>query len=103
MTAEEINIGMLNVWRGNRVQLLVQVHDSILFQYPEEEEDEIIPWVLSQLRVPLRLAGDRDFYVPAEAKVGWNWGDWSEDNIDGLKKRKGGDDRKRSEQPKAFL
>ena len=103
MTAEEINIGMLNVWRGNRVQLLVQVHDSILFQYREEEEDEIIPWVISQLRVPLRLAGDRDFYVPAEAKVGWNWGDWSEDNIDGLKKWKGGDDRKRSEQPKAFL
>ena len=40
MTADEINTGILNLWRSNRVQLLVQVHDSILFQYPEEQENE---------------------------------------------------------------
>jgi DNA polymerase I-like protein with 3'-5' exonuclease and polymerase domains len=97
MTAEEINKGMLEVWRANKVQLLVQVHDSILFQFPEELEDEIVPWALNTLRIPLDLAGGRNFVVPTEAKVGWNWGDFAKDNPDGLVKWKGGDDRKRSD------
>lgn len=97
MTAEEINKGMLAVWRADRVQLLVQVHDSILFQFPEELEDVIVPWALETLRIPLDLPGGRRFIVPTEAKVGWNWGDQSETNPDGLIKWKGGDARKRTD------
>jgi DNA polymerase-1 len=96
MTADEINKGMLDLWRANRVQLLCQVHDSLLFQYPEELENEIIPWALKILRIPLILKNDREFVVPTEAKVGWNWGDFSPTNADGLIKWKGGDDRKRT-------
>lgn len=97
MTADEINRGIMNLWRSNRVQLLVQVHDSILFQYPEEQENEIIPWALETLKAPLKLKHGRDFVVPTEAKVGWNWGDINEENPDGLKKWKNGDDRRRTE------
>lgn len=97
MTAEEINIALLNVWRARRVQLLNQVHDSLLFQFREEEEDEIIPWAIKMLRVTLSLRRGREFFVPAEAKVGWNWGDWNSANPDGLIKWKGGDDRKRTD------
>lgn len=97
MTADEIDTGMLRLWRANRVQLLVQVHDSILFQFPEEEEAEILPWALETLRIYMELVGGRRFVVPTEAKVGWNWGDKSETNPDGLIKWKGGDDRKRTE------
>ena len=97
MTAKEINTGILNLWRGNRVQLLMQVHDSILFQYPEEQEDEIIPWALEQLKVYLELKRGRKFFVPVDAKTGWNWGNESIDNPDGLKKWKGSDSRKRVE------
>ena len=46
MTADEIDLGLLSLWRSNRVQLLLQVHDSILFQYPEEQENVIIPRLL---------------------------------------------------------
>lgn len=98
MTADEINTGILKLWRGDRVQLLVQVHDSIMFQFPEEERDEIVPWAIEQLEsTRLQLKGGREFYVPAEAATGWNWGYVSEDNPDGLKKWKGGDERKRTE------
>jgi hypothetical protein len=98
MTADEIDTGILNLWRANRVQLLIQVHDSILFQYPEHLEDEIIPWALAALRAPLTLARGREFVVPTEAKVGWNWGEFDKDqNPDGLVKWRGGDDRKRTE------
>lgn len=103
MTANEINIGMLNIFRSGRVQLLAQVHDSILFQYPEEQEDEIIPWALQELRAPLTLRQGREFCVPTEAKVGWNWGEENSDpkkgllNPDGLIKYKGTDKRRRTE------
>lgn len=101
MTADQIDTGIINIWRANKVQLLIQVHDSILFQYPEELEDEIIPWALQTLRTTIPLHKGRDFTVPTEAKVGWNWGDVEFDkqgqvinNPMGLVKWKGGDNRK---------
>lgn len=104
MTAEEINIGILNLWKSeyakrNHIQLLVQVHDSILFQFPEELEAEVIPWALAALKAPLELIGGRKFVVPTEAKVGWNWGECHAENPDGLIKWKGSDSRKRTESP----
>jgi DNA polymerase-1 len=97
MTGDEINTGILNLWRADRVQLLIQVHDSILFQFPEEQEDEIVPWALEILKTHLTLKHGRPFVVPTEAMTGWNWGYGSPDNPDGLKKWKGSDDRKREE------
>lgn len=104
MTAEEINKGLLNVFRYREgkfdVWLHLQVHDSILVQYHEEQENEVVPWLIEQLHVPLELNGGRKFVVPAEAKVGWNWGDKTKDNPDGLVKWTGHDDRKRTEATK---
>lgn len=101
MTADEIDMGLLKVWRANRVRPLVQVHDSVLFMFREEEQDEIIPWLLETMRTKLVLEHGREFVVPTEAKVGWNWGDFNEvSNPDGLVKWKGKDDRKRQESPK---
>lgn len=97
MTADEINQGILRLWRANKVQLLMQVHDSILFQYPEEQENEIIPWALKTLKTHLTLKKGRNFVVPTEAMTGWNWGYHSDDNPDGLKKWKGEDNRVRQE------
>jgi DNA polymerase I-like protein with 3'-5' exonuclease and polymerase domains len=108
MTGDEINTGILNLWRADKVQLLVQVHDSILFQFPEHLRDEIVPWAVEQAQTRLVLERSREFVVPVEAKTGWNWGNYAteedvqagranEINIDGLKKWKGGDDRKRTE------
>lgn len=104
MTADAINKGIQKVWRGQRVELLIQVHDSILFQYPEELEDEIVPWALETLKAPLTLKGGREFVVPTEAMTGWNWGYYSDGsdpkkpaNVDGLKKYKGHDTRTREE------
>jgi DNA polymerase I-like protein with 3'-5' exonuclease and polymerase domains len=96
-TSDEINTGILKLWQANRVQLLMQVHDNILFQFPEELEDEIIPWAKEILKTHLMLKKDRPFFVPTEAKTGWNWGNFSEGNPDGLKKWSNGDSRKREE------
>lgn len=103
MTGDEINTGILSLWRANRVQLLLQVHDSILFQYPEEQENEIIPWALETLRSTIILKKGREFSVPTEAKTGWNWGNYSDGNSEGLKKWKGEDTRQREPERKLSL
>ena len=105
MTADEVDTGLLRLFRANRVQLLAQVHDSILIQYPEEQEDEIIPWAIDLMKVTIPLTKGREFHVPVDAKVGWNWGDTTfekdgktvKENPDGLMKYKGHDPRKRTE------
>jgi DNA polymerase-1 len=86
MTADEMNLAMLALWRSNTVQILLQVHDSILIQYREEEENEVIPRTIATMRVPLELAGGRSFEVPVEVQVGWNWSKASDDNPSGLSK-----------------
>lgn len=110
MTADEIDTGLLRIWRSGRVHSLVQVHDSILIQYKEEEEDEIIPWALEELKTTIELNQGRIFTVPTEAKVGWNWGDviYSPEgkiygNKNGLIKWKGKDTRVRLAEPKLAL
>jgi DNA polymerase-1 len=94
VTGHTINQGLLRMWRENRVQFLNQVHDSLLFQYREEEEDKIIPWAIKQVEQTIRLRGDRDFVIPAEAKVGFNWSDDPTDP-DSLRKWTGHDGRQR--------
>lgn len=98
LTADEIDTGMLRIWRANLCQLLLQVHDSLLVQYPEELENEVLPKLLTMMKVVIPLAKGRDFYVPVEAKVGWNWGDYSDKNPNGLKKWQGNDQRRRQHQ-----
>ena len=86
MTADEMNFAMLALWRLDIVNIMLQGHDSILVQYAEDKEDEIIPRVLQAMRVPLELEGGRQFTVPLDVKVGWNWGLANEENADGLSK-----------------
>jgi DNA polymerase I-like protein with 3'-5' exonuclease and polymerase domains len=97
MTADELNYGLLRLWRTGLVELLVQVHDSILFQFDERRINEILPVALEALSTKMTLRGGRIFTVGTEAMLGWNWGYYSEDNPDGLRKWKGVETRKRQE------
>lgn len=91
-----LNTGMLNVWRSGLCQLLLQIHDAILVQYPEEREDEVLPQLVQLIRVPIALANGRTLIIPSEAQVGWNWAKQDDNNPDGLTKYRGNDSRKRT-------
>lgn len=106
MTADEINNAMLRIYyivkrRYPELQLLLQVHDSLLLQYPEHLEDEIIPWIKEAFRVELTLRLGRKFVVPCEVQTGWNWGYYNDNeargelNLAGMRKYKGSDLRLR--------
>jgi DNA polymerase I len=94
--ADIVNQGMLQVYIAGDCQLLMQNHDSILVQYPQEKEDEIIPSLLKQLKNPIQLKHGRTLMIPYGCKTGWNWGDFSETNQDGLKKYQPNDKRTRT-------
>lgn len=91
-----LNSGMLAVWRSGLCQLLLQIHDAILVQYPEDREDEIVPQLLQLMRVPIELNNGRKLIIPAEAQTGWNWAKQDDNNPDGLRKYKPCDPRKRT-------
>lgn len=98
-----LNTGMLKVWRLGICELMLQVHDAILVQYPEEREDEILPKLLDEIKVPVPLERGRTLVIPTEAKVGWNWASANKDNPDGLVKYKGHDPRTRSRTAEASI
>lgn len=94
--ADILNTGMLQVWRANICQLLLQIHDAILVQYSEEKEDEIVPQIMELLNVKVELNFDRTLLIPSDCSTGWNWSKFDpKTNLSGLKKFKGHDDRKR--------
>jgi DNA polymerase-1 len=94
--ADIVNRGMLAVWRARSCQILMQIHDAILIQYPERDEDRVLELVREQLRFPLHLANSRVFEIPYGIATGWNWGKYSEKNPDGLKSYRSGDERRRT-------
>ena len=98
---DALNQGMLQVWRLGIAELLLQVHDAILIQYDEQREAEIVPRVLDAIIVPMALRHGRTLTIPADARVGWNWSNASEDNPDGLVAYRGADTRTRRTNPKS--
>lgn len=101
--ADIISLGIQAIHNSNLpVQLLLQVHDALLVQYPEKLEDEILPQVTSLIEVEIPLLHNRTLKIPAESAVGWNWGYAHHPktkeiiNRDGLIKFKGTDKRSRS-------
>lgn len=79
-----LNMGLLALWRANICQLLLQIHDAVLFQFPEHLEDSIVPQAIKLLEIPIELNHGRTLVIPAEAKTGWNWAPRAADNPDGL-------------------
>lgn len=93
MTGDEMNIGMINLYRDPRFEMLIQVHDSILFQCDFRKVNELVPIALKALEAHLTLKKGRDFFVPLEAMTGYNWGYKSKTNPNGLDKYKGEETR----------
>lgn len=115
-----LNLALWRVWYylGREIDILGQVHDAILIQYPEEKEQEILQKVLPLMATTLEHAG-RKMTIPSDITTGWNWAKHYDEvkakkdaeqgrkpkplNPDGLKELRLGtpDRRKRWEDPEA--
>lgn len=69
-----LNRGLVQLYESDRVDILAQVHDSILFQFDENLEAETLWWIKKTLEQPLHYQG-YEFTIPAELKIGLNWRD----------------------------
>lgn len=96
-----LNLGLFRVWLymdiPGKIELLGQVHDSILFQYDPADEAAILAEVAELLVVPIQING-KEWRIGTDAQVGWNWGKVKEKdgkviNPHGLRDWTGSDDR----------
>lgn len=95
-----LNLGFYKVWKkydrllnpSGPIEILTQVHDSILFQYDPSREAEIVPLIQKELKIPVEINGEL-CEIEVDAQVGWNWGKYSKENLFGLKDWAGHDDR----------
>lgn len=111
VTAGVINRAILNLWHLQtrypdlKIEFLAQVHDSVLIQYPQHLEDEILPLLRAAMEVPITVTSPAGVTItksiPIELAVGWNWSGLSKPNPDGLTKLKEGqsDERIRRREP----
>ena len=72
------------------MQCLAQVHDAILIQYKETDENEILPRVIETMKIPFPITDingkTRTCLIPVSAETGWNWGHYNhKENTDGLR------------------
>jgi DNA polymerase-1 len=96
--ADIVNRAMLRVWMGRRAPYVVmfQDHDALTFMYPEEAEDTVVPILAAALPETIPLQHGRTMTIPYDCKTGWNKGDASADNPDGLRDYTGHDQRSRT-------
>lgn len=92
-----LNCALWRLWKyEKRIQILGQVHDAIIFQYPDDPDLEpgIIASAQHLTRIPIE-ARKRQLIIPSECQIGWNWGKADKDNPFGLTKWKGAADVRR--------
>jgi DNA polymerase-1 len=72
--ADIIKISMLNIWRrlkkeNLRTKMILQVHDELLFEVPEEEKDEVEALIKEEMESAM------DLLVPLKVEIGFgkNW------------------------------
>jgi len=95
-----LNEGLFRVWKtydkvwdkANPIELVSQVHDSILFQYDPRDESWLLPEIQKLLQVVIPINGE-DCKIGVDIQAGWNWGKFSTSNPFGLKDWNGTDDR----------
>lgn len=85
--ADLINRGMIQIYEDTSpkmypISLGAQVHDSILFQYPIQNWNEIASAIAKchEYLNPTMKYGGREFHIDSDVKIGLNWGSFHKDN-----------------------
>lgn len=75
-SADIIKIAMINIYnkianRQDKIRMLLQVHDDLLFEIKKDEIDKYIPMLKSEMENAVKL----DIPVVVDVKTGKNWAD----------------------------
>jgi DNA polymerase-1 len=74
--ADLIKLAMIEIHRGlpavsGRARMLIQIHDELVFEAPDEELDQVARFVADRMSGALRL----DVPLKVAVAVGKNWAD----------------------------
>lgn len=108
---EGVNLGIWRVWKylthglspddPRWAQVMAQLHDAGLFLFKEEHEATVIPEIKKLMTLRATVRG-RSMVIPCSAETGWNWRHYDKvENVDGIKKWSGKDERQRAVDPDA--
>lgn len=108
---ELVNRAMIDIYNDNNIytnqlEILMQVHDSIDFQYSIRDPHQIIQCVkiLKHHMNPLLKAGPREFRIASDLKIGFNLGTYTPKNLGGMKEMSlDADDATLAEQISSYL
>jgi DNA polymerase I-like protein with 3'-5' exonuclease and polymerase domains len=69
------------------LEMLCQVHDSLLSQYPVGNFKKMAQAILelAHLLNPTMEYGGREFQINSDLKVGLNWGEYGDENLQGMR------------------
>lgn len=92
LVADILNLAMWRIWHDHDpdlIQLLAQVHDAILMQWPHSRRDEAIRAIAAGMALPVEIEDYRGtkrwLTIPVELQAGFNWGKAGPDNERGLR------------------
>ena len=98
---DSLNQGMIRIYndsdlcsnQGYNIDILAQVHDSILMQIPidvimQPEEFSAIQQRIYNYVSPTLTYNNRDFKIATDSKFGFNWGGASKTNTQGMREVK---------------
>lgn len=74
-----LNLGLYRVWKARQVQILLQVHDCIIFQFDDNPEAErrAMRHVIETVRIPVPVRDIhgtvRTMCIQSDGATGWNW------------------------------
>jgi len=77
--ASVLNLGLIRFYnevcsKHKDIEILLQVHDSLLVQHPPEKKELVYKELYRCMRVDLNVRG-REFFIPIKIKSGMNWRD----------------------------
>jgi DNA polymerase I-like protein with 3'-5' exonuclease and polymerase domains len=66
---------LYRVWNelnNDGVEILGQVHDAILGQFPIGKEPEVIPKILACMKNPIQVK-EKEMIIPSDCETGLDW------------------------------
>lgn len=104
IVGEVTALWLWKIWKHSKsIQILANIHDAALVQFPKELEEESIATILHHAKIPIVFPYGK-LTIPASAETGWNWGKYKTDeNPLGLRKYKGSDDRPEPNRTRGLL
>ena len=81
--------GLKKVWQTLEPEVKVQgmIHDAIIASIPKKNFALLLKRVLKCLTITVKVY-DKEMTIPVDADYGSNWGKFSDENPNGLKKWK---------------